>query len=117
VRQKDQDRVVTRVGLPPAAIRAGPSHCPHTAATPQGIGLLCEATAGSYEIGVEWLRSLRDERELPMPAEHLVRVIHVLNEGLVLQRILTPELCPNEVFFAAFAALADHRRDANLDAH
>jgi AcrR family transcriptional regulator len=76
-----------------------------------------EATAGSYEIGVEWLRSLGDERELPMPAEHLVRVIHVLIEGLVLQRILTPELCPDDVFFAAFAALADHRREANLDAH
>jgi hypothetical protein len=76
-----------------------------------------EATAGSYEIGVEWLRSLGDERELPMPAEHLVRVIHVLIEGLVLQRILTPELRPDDVFFAAFAALAHHRRNANLDAH
>ena len=26
-------------------------------------------------------------------------------EGLVLHRILTPELCPDEVFYAAFAAL------------
>jgi AcrR family transcriptional regulator len=69
-----------------------------------------EATAGSYEIGAEWLRQLGDERELPMPAEHLVGVIHALIEGLVLQRILTPELCPDEVFFAAFAALANHRR-------
>jgi AcrR family transcriptional regulator len=75
-----------------------------------------EATAGSYEIGADWLRSLGDERELPMPAEHLVRVIHALIEGLVLQRILTPELCPDEVFVAAFAALANHPRDANLDA-
>jgi AcrR family transcriptional regulator len=74
-----------------------------------------EATAGSYEIGAEWLRQLGDERELPMPAEHLVRVIHALIEGLVQQRILTPDLCPDEVFFAAFAALANHRRDANLD--
>ena len=68
-----------------------------------------EITAGSYEFGAEWLRTLGDERELPMPPEHLVRVIHALIEGLVLQRILTPELCPDEVFFAAFAALA-HRR-------
>jgi AcrR family transcriptional regulator len=65
-----------------------------------------QITAGSYELGAEWLRSLGDERELPMPPEHLVRVIHVLIEGLVLHRILTPELYPDEVFFAAFAALA-----------
>ena len=64
-----------------------------------------EVTKGSYELGAEWLRSF-DERELPMAAEHLVRVIHALIEGLVMQRILTPELCPDEVFYAAFAALA-----------
>jgi AcrR family transcriptional regulator len=75
-----------------------------------------EATAGSYEVGAEWLRQLGDEHDLPMPAEHLVRVIHALIEGLVLQRILTPELCPDEVFFTAFAALANHRRDASLEA-
>ena len=67
-----------------------------------------EITAGSYELGAEWLRGF-GEHELPMPPEHLVRVIHALIEGLVLQRILTPELCPDEVFFAAFRALADHR--------
>src|SRR5437764_9143803 len=55
-------------------------------------------TADSYEFGAEWLRSLGDERDLPMPPEQLVRVIHALIEGLVLQRILTPELCPDEVF-------------------
>jgi hypothetical protein len=44
-----------------------------------------------------------------MPPEHLVRVIHALIEGLVLQRILTPELFPDEVFFAAFEALAYER--------
>jgi hypothetical protein len=51
-----------------------------------------------------------------MPPEHLVRVIHALIEGLVLQRILTPELFPDEVFFAAFEALAHHRREPNLNA-
>ena len=75
-----------------------------------------EITAGSYELGAEWLRTLGDERELPMPPEHLIRVIHALIEGLVLQRILTPELFPDEVFFAAFDALAHHRRDLNLNA-
>jgi AcrR family transcriptional regulator len=74
-----------------------------------------EATADSYEIGANWLRQLGDERDLPMPAEHLVRVIHALIEGLVLQRILTPDLFPDEVFFSAFAALANRRRGANLD--
>lgn len=32
-----------------------------------------------------------------------------INEGLVLQRILTPELCPDEVFYEAFAAFAAER--------
>jgi len=67
-----------------------------------------EVTASSYEFGAEWLRTFGEERDLPMPAEQLVRVIHALIEGLVLQRILTPELFPDEVFFAAFAALANN---------
>jgi hypothetical protein len=41
-----------------------------------------------------------------MPPHTLVRVIHALIEGLVMQRLLTPELCPDEVFYEAFAALA-----------
>ena len=61
-----------------------------------------EVTKGSYEFGAEWLRTF-DESELPMPADVLVRVIHALIEGLVLQRILTPELYPDEVFYEAFA--------------
>lgn len=69
-------------------------------------------TSSSYEAGAEWLRALGDVRDLPMPPEHLVRVIHVLIEGLVLQRILTPDLCPDEVFFAAFAALVPRVRAA-----
>ena len=64
-----------------------------------------EITADSYELGAEWLRTLGDPRDLPMPPDRLVRVIHALIEGLVLQRILTPELFPDEVFFAAFEAL------------
>ena len=68
-----------------------------------------EITADSYALGAEWLRAMADESELPMPPEHLVRVIHALTEGLVLQRILTPELCPDEVFYSAFAALAEPR--------
>ena len=66
-----------------------------------------EITKVSYEFGAEWLRAF-DPAELPMPPEDLVRVLHALIEGLVMQRILTPELCPEEVFYAAFAALARH---------
>src|SRR6476646_244120 len=64
-----------------------------------------EVTKNSYEFGAEWLRTF-DRGELPMPPDDLVRVIHALIEGLVMQRILTPELCPDQVFYAAFAALA-----------
>jgi hypothetical protein len=44
-----------------------------------------------------------------MPAEQLVCVIHALTEGLVFQRLLTPELVPDEVIRAAFLALAGVR--------
>ena len=64
-----------------------------------------QVTAESYEIGSEWLRSF-DARELPMAPERLVVVLHALIEGLVMQRILTPDLCPDEVFYDAFAAFA-----------
>jgi AcrR family transcriptional regulator len=68
-----------------------------------------EITKGSYEFGAEWLRTF-DASELPMAADVLVRVLHALIEGLVMQRILTPELCPDKVFYEAFAALAPERR-------
>ena len=68
-----------------------------------------EVTKDSYEFGAEWLRTF-DPSELPMPADVLVRVLHALIEGLVMQRILTPELCPDEVFYEAFAALARERQ-------
>jgi len=64
-----------------------------------------DITQSSYEFGAEWL-ALFDRSELPMPPKQLVRVIHALIEGLVMQRILTPDLCPDEVFYAAFGALA-----------
>jgi tetracycline repressor-like protein len=64
-----------------------------------------DITKSSYEFGAEWL-DLFERSELPMPPKQLVRVIHALIEGLVMQRILTPDLCPDEVFYAAFGALA-----------
>jgi len=64
-----------------------------------------EITAQSYAMGEHWLRAVTKEEELPMPAGQLVRVIHALTEGLVFQRLLTPELVPDEVFRAAFGTL------------
>ncbi|HWI68465.1 MAG TPA: hypothetical protein VNS88_08805, partial [Nitrospiraceae bacterium] len=56
--------------------------------------------------GEQWLRAVTKEEDLPMPADQLVRVLHALIEGLVFQRLLTPELVPDETFRAAFGALA-----------
>jgi AcrR family transcriptional regulator len=69
-------------------------------------------TVQSYALGAEWLRTIVEEDELPMPAEQLVRVIHALSEGLVLQTLLTPDLFPKSVYYAAFDALASAPRRA-----
>src|SRR4051812_20191291 len=66
---------------------------------------VAEFTSQSYSLGEQWLRSVTNEDDLPMPAGQLVRVIHALTEGLVLLRLLTPELMPDEVFHAVFDAL------------
>jgi AcrR family transcriptional regulator len=67
-------------------------------------------TAESYTFGEKWLRELFNEQDLPMPAGQLVRVLHALTEGLVLQKMLTPELISDQVVRAAFLALANPRR-------
>lgn len=68
-----------------------------------------DVTARSYALGAEWLSTLGDPADLPMPPDHLVRVIHALSEGLVFQRLLTPDLVPDAVIYAAFDALAQPR--------
>ena len=70
-----------------------------------------EVTAQSYAFGEQWLRTVTKEEDLPMPADQLVRVIHAMIEGLVFQRLLTPELVPDEIFRAAFGALAIKARE------
>lgn len=45
--------------------------------------------------------------QLPMPIELLIPVMHALVDGLVLHRVLTPELVGDEVIFAAYDLLAD----------
>ena len=57
--------------------------------------------------GATWVESVFAAADLPMPADILVRVINSLIEGLLFQRFLTPELMPDEVFYAAFAAIAN----------
>jgi AcrR family transcriptional regulator len=67
-------------------------------------------TAESYAIGEQWLRAMVKKEDLPMPAGQFVRVLHALTEGLVFQRLLTPELLPDQVIRAAFLALVTKRR-------
>jgi len=69
------------------------------------IQLTAGVAAINFSLTDDWLRTF-DARELPMPPERLVCVIHALIEGLVMQRIVTPELCPDDVFYEAFGALA-----------
>jgi len=64
-----------------------------------------DITARSFDAGADWLRNLTEADDLPMRPELLVVVIHSMTEGLLFQRFLTPELVPDEVFYAAFAAL------------
>jgi AcrR family transcriptional regulator len=74
-----------------------------------------DLTSESFDAGAAWLRVTADEDELAMPPDILVRVIHALTEGLLLQRLLTPNLVPDEVFYAAFAALAAERPENPLN--
>jgi len=68
--------------------------------------------AKGYDAGAAWFRSVCEAEDLPMPPDTLVRVINVLIEGLLFQRFLTPELITDDVFYAAFAALAGERTPA-----
>lgn len=61
--------------------------------------------AESYELGAEWLESMVPDADLPLPAETMVRVIHALTEGLLLQRLLAPDLMTNDVIRDAFGML------------
>jgi len=51
------------------------------------------------------MRKLIPEKDLPMPAEHFVRVLDALTSGLMFTYFQTPELISEEVFVAAFEAL------------
>ena len=64
-----------------------------------------EETAEIYRRGALGLLALAPETALPMPVDTLVRVIHALMDGLILRRLLTPELVGDDVIYAAFDAL------------
>jgi AcrR family transcriptional regulator len=81
----------------------------YTVAHKETLAQVSAITAKSYASGAQWLRSVTRKGELPLPAEKLIPIIHALIEGLVLQRLLTPELVPDEIFRAAFRALAKSR--------
>ena len=59
-----------------------------------------------YASGAQRLRQSFQRRELPMPPEHIVRVIHALTDGLTFLRLVTPELITDAVVMNAFDALA-----------
>jgi AcrR family transcriptional regulator len=69
--------------------------------------LASERSSRLFAVAAAWWRErFPVETQLPMPAEDWVRVISALSEGLTFQRLVTPELIPDEVIYAAFAALA-----------
>jgi hypothetical protein len=69
-----------------------------------------EVTATRFATGAAWVRTVADDSEIPMPPDIFVRVVHAMMEGLLFQRLLTPELIPDKVFYAAFAALTREGR-------
>ena len=68
----------------------------------QGI----QRTREIYQGAAAALKQLIPQEKWPMPAEVFIPVAHALIDGLVQHRILTPELVPDEVIYAAFEALA-----------
>lgn len=69
-----------------------------------------DVTAARFAAGAAWVRAVADESEISMPPDIFVRVVHAMTEGLLFQRFLTPELVPDKVFYAAFAALTREGR-------
>jgi AcrR family transcriptional regulator len=102
------------IGAMPARARVGSGRLRGLAYTLANQALMAHASqisAQRYAAAAGWWRErFPDESQLPLPPEQLVRVIGALTEGLTFQRLLTPELIPDDVIYAAFAALAGERR-------
>jgi hypothetical protein len=101
------------IAVMPARARVGPGRLRGLAYGLRNDALLAHGariSAERYAAAAGWWRErFPDETGLPMPADELVRVIGALTEGLTFQRLLTPELIPDEVVYAAFAAVAGER--------
>lgn len=67
-----------------------------------------QTTTRIHEASVALLRAF-PEGELPMAPDLLSRSLQCLMDGLILQRIITPELITDEVIRAAFAQFARTR--------
>ncbi|MGZ5140720.1 MAG: TetR family transcriptional regulator [Burkholderiales bacterium] len=63
-----------------------------------------------YAAAAATLRSALREEQLPLPAETLVRLIHVIMEGFFALHALTPDLVTEDVIVRAFEALAGGAR-------
>jgi AcrR family transcriptional regulator len=64
-----------------------------------------------YSRGAAAMAKSFNKRDLPMPPERLVKVLHALADGLTFLRFLTPELITDDVVIAAFEALAQWGAD------
>lgn len=51
-----------------------------------------EVTAQSYAFGEQWLREMIKEQHLPMPADQLMRIVHVLIKPSVAVKPLEREM-------------------------
>lgn len=78
----------------------------YTLGSDESLAQVREVTARNYQEGAAWLATIARAEEMAMPPEQMVVVIHALTEGLVFQRLMTPDLVSDAAIFAAFAALA-----------
>ena len=78
----------------------------YTLGSQESLAQVHEVTARSYLEGAAWLHAIAKPEEMALPPEQMVVVIHALTEGLIFQRLMTPDLVTDEAIFAAFDALA-----------
>ncbi|MFZ1991973.1 MAG: helix-turn-helix domain-containing protein [Alphaproteobacteria bacterium] len=67
---------------------------------------IVKANAEIYRRFAQSMVEVIPEKDLPMPPERFIRVLHALSDGLLMLRFLTPELISDEDIIAAFEALA-----------
>lgn len=67
---------------------------------------LARDNAEIYRWAVDGLLQFVKEKDLPMPADKFVRVLHALTDGLLFLHFLTPSQITDDVIVEAFVALA-----------